>query len=613
MDTKFEKLLNSYNKDISGIKRKLLETTELSDFKDLLKTLDFEIDNKSDKFRWAQRYFLEIQEKMSWRTVAPGELKRMFRYNKETKRQDVIYDTPFYSSKDLTNHYRSGLGNRRKLNYKIPEGYDIASYNIQKINNKTFGAVQRDNSNVLWLDIDNRDDRKATRELMKFMREFNILPKNIFYAEQNVFTGGIHAFIGLSKIINNKDFYSRLENYCKSKGIHIECNFQNKVLRLPLSYEYVPFRLSARTTLNREFISPKYYINNLNDLYSTYVFEPADIKNFDFLLVDNYVPIIFEQQIKEDNKYNNYWNTKRCLFKRDTNNNLKSYHINPITKGNRFEQTKKLVPFLKSQGYSLYDTARIIKENNYDSKDLTIWSIEDVQKQISSFYNKCPDSKYKKIKSIDCPFISNELLLDDRIKSTITNPLFINLFANKLMNNYLTIRNNSHSFQKKMTENKLNILKKQLPYILTEVIAKMIYDIQTNKTFIKKELERINGFQLSDAFVKKLLEYVNNKLGLTGRISNWNIQFFKKALIKSLNLKEVLGDNVKRKWIKGSCISYCINTLKEIYSLVKELVVLNKSFNQFIYNISIGNHQENESLIQKNDYLMNYSTIPIPI
>lgn len=610
MSVQFEKLLIDFNKDIRDIKTDVCKTLCVEHYRELLKTLDFNINSNSDKFRWAQRYFNHESERMSWRTVAPGELKKTIRYNSKEQKAFVSYDTPYYSNKDLQNHFGSILGNRIKLKHEIPDGYEVASVNIQKVNNKTYGAVQNRNSDVLWLDIDNRNDHIAVEELKKFLNHFNISLKSIYYMEQNIFTGGIHAFVGLDTTVSDSSFYSDLELYLKRHNIHIECNFTNKVLRLPMSYEYMPIKITDNLKLGKEYIAKSNYPKTAKEVILNELFIPVHFEETFKRVLENDVEIVFETE--KVNKYENYWNTPRCLFKRDRNSNIKSLSILPITKGNRFEITKKLVPFLKSQGYSVEDTAKIIKEHNYDSKDLSEWTIEQVINNITSFYNKCPTSSYKKIKSNNCPFISNEKYLSDDMNSLLSNQMFMNILSVRLSTNYLTVRNKSNSHQKKMTDNKLSILKQQMPYILKEVIGKMIYDIQTNKTFIDNKLQHLNGFQISDTFVIRMLKDINNKLGLNGRLSNYNIQYFKKALIMTLGLKEVIT-NTKRKWVKGSCISYIIKSIKDVINLIKKLVIINNQITSFIYNISIGNNKEKESVYEKNDYLMNYSTIPIPI
>lgn len=610
MDTN-KTIFEQYNKDIFNIKKNLIKSMTSEIFYDIINSLEYNINNKSPDFRYGKRYYSPVEEIFKWNSTSPGETKKIFKYNKNLGKYTMDDDIPFVSKKDLTKHWRSVIGINRKLKYYVPDGYLQSSCNIQKANDKTFAFCQKRNSNVIWLDIDNRPNRKATKTLKKFMERFNINPENFFYIEQNLFSGGIHAYIALNKNITDEDFYSKLEKYCDSIGIHIECNFLNNILRLPLSFEYMPFRLTKQTNLDREFVSSKYYINDAKDLFPLDTFEYTDIKNFEFLLKNDFVPTISSN---EENKYENYWKTpSKPLFKRTIDNKIKSYRINPITRGNRFEQTKKIVPFLKSQGYSLYDTACIIKENNYDSKDLTNWSIKDIEENIESFYNKCPDSHYIKIKSKDCPFISNEKLVDDDDKRKLFNPLFINLLAIIFVNNYLKARNEAHSYQKHMSNKKISILKKQLPYILIEVFGKAIYDEITKKEFIDDELNYMNGFQISDKFVIKMIKYINKILGLDDNLANWNIQFFKKSLIETLQLFPINPFNYKRNWKKGSCISYILKNIKEKISSLINFVLSNNKNKQNIYNILIGKIKKNESEFINNDYILNYSSIPIPI
>lgn len=244
----------------------------------------------------------------------------------------------------------------------------------------------------------------------------------------------------------------------------------------------------------------------------------------------------------------------------------------------------KIVPYCKLQGMSLDETVNTIFDNNIDSKDLLKWSREKLKKNIEKFFNKCPEQAFTTIKNYNKSFISNLEKLPTITQDFLNNKTFNEWFTNRFIKFYMEERNkHNNSFNSFSTE-KIEILNKQIPYFLKEIIGKMFYEINTNKEFINEEFNAVLGFQISDTYLKALQEQSISDLGLSGALAKTSLQYLKKALIKALSLTEIKYKNRTRNWMLGSCKSFRIKNTNDLYNLLNHLFrscfnnIFNKEF-----------------------------------
>ena len=241
----------------------------------------------------------------------------------------------------------------------------------------------------------------------------------------------------------------------------------------------------------------------------------------------------------------------------------------------------KIIPYCKLQGMSLDETVNTIFDNNIDSKDLLKWSREKLKKNIEKFFNKCPEQAFTTIKNYNKSFISNLEKLPTITQDFLNNKTFNEWFTNRFIKFYMEERNkHNNSFNSFSTE-KIEILNKQIPYFLKEIIGKMFYEINANKEFINEEFNAVLGFQISDTYLKALQEQSISDLELSGALAKTSLQYLKKALIKALSLTEIKYKNRTRNWMLGSCKSFRIKNTNDLYNLLNHL--FRSCFNN-IYN-----------------------------
>jgi hypothetical protein len=622
-------ILKAYSKEICETKKEFVSQVNLSTYKYLVRLLGFEVYSKANDYKFGKKYFSDSENDFKWATTNPDKKLNITYWdskNHTTNSKEII---PWLRDDDYETHYKGACQKKTRYNISKKKGsvfyqkrevmdtFSEALININKISNKTFGCAQKEKSNILWLDIDNRNSFIATSVLQEALDALCLTKEDIMFMEQNIISGGLHVFIKFKNNISAEEF-KKLEEKLNSQLIRVECVFKNKVLRLPISYEYMPIKIDKDLNLNSEFISSDHYMKTESDLIQT-INKFSLSQPIDNIKITNYLNGKNEQSVKKEDKWKNYWSpsNRKVLFKRDVPEmNERKILFPSIKMGDRWNSTKKLVPLCKSMGLSLYDTAGKIKELNESSKDLMMWSQDDVAKNIKSFYNKCNGEITSTIKYNPDYFVSNEKYLDDYMLSIIDNDKIIDEIVNRLDYHYTTVRNKHSLVMKSLSDEKKAILKLQLPLMLKEICGKMIYDIKTNKSFIDKKYDKMIGFQLSDAHLIKIQDEVNVKLNLVDHpLAKTNIQYLKKSIILSLGLDEIQSNcKNKRNWIKGSCKSYNIKTMTDVYRLFQHLLNLIKSvlisFNQFIYNISIGVNDQNSL---DNSKIIDKPPIPIPI
>lgn len=561
-------------------------------FLSILNHLQYNLDFNTTNYKYGQRIFNNNLKDFSWITTNENKSFTISYYDKSSK-NEVVYDKKMlFTEKEFQEHFLGYNKSNRYISFAykafykedLKKQYDESLKNMYKIHKKTYGSTQSLNSDILWLDIDNRDDISAIETLGLFLDYFEIDIKELIYLEQNRFTGGIHTALKLPYKITNTDFYSNLEKALHIQGIDIECNFINNVLRFPLSYEYNPIIKDDKIFSFDEFIPESFYIKKLENFINTLSETKTCFSEKLIQFIEIYQPI---------DKKVNYWNIKRKLFQKSYKSKFKP-NFYKITEGNRYNVMSKLIPYAKALGYNKDQIIDIIYENNINSKDLSKWSKKRLENNISNFYNKSnleflTNNKHK-------GFISNEYLLDNRTKEFLTNPIFVEYFTNRFINEYLLERRKHNSNINKLSDMKINNLKQQLPLFLIEIFGSMYYQVKNEKHCIDESLKPYLGFQLSETHLKSIQDYINQVLDIDNELKNTSIQYLKKSLFKALSLKEIELKNHKRNWVNGSCKSYYIKSINDIYNCLNHLY--NSCFTNNINNIFLNK-------LNKKDLLLN--------
>ena len=601
METFFERFGNNFfNKEFSPFRSLVFTGCQTSHLSKLIKLLDYETIYGMPNYRLGFRYFDSLNMKFSWKTTNNGKMitkfwskedHQLLEYNKKMLFNDDIIKKHCFSH-DLTN---------RKIGfyYKIPEifredydEYNFSLINIYKMNNKIYGLSKKINSDIIWFDIDNHNPNDKNEAIEKFNKLLDILEikeEELYYIEGNYFTGGIHCAIKLPFKVGEK-YYEILENYLNENDINIECNFNNKILRLPCSYEYLPLKKGNIHNLNyfnKEDFEES-LLNVINNIKDTHINSSLLNK---ILKIEN--PRLYNQiksklnledlrkKIKlEDDKWKLYWTTPRNLFIKEFKNKeiSKIKELYKITKGNRWNTIGKLVPYMVLRGYDLSTVLQTLQELNIDSKDMK--NFDKLIPEITRFYNKC--KKNTQLKSIGTfsKYISNKDTLSDITLKFLDNDDFKRYITKKFIKNYIKVRNYKNNY---ISKEKYDILLKEIPYMIREVIGLIYYHIYHKKSFKKESMNKYIGFQLSYNTMIMIQDKCIEDLHLEENpLNKTSIQYLKKALLMTLDIEEISFS--KRNWIKGSCKSFKINSENDVRNMLLHLYnscfkdIVNKKF-----------------------------------
>lgn len=572
LSDKYFTSLDDFNKDLIAHKSNFFKDYQGFPFISLLNALSYNTDFNTKNYRWGKRYFNMDNKDFCWITSNENKKINKSFWNKDTFSYVSKEINAYFTDVNIKEHFLSCFKPHRKINffYKLSKNeqnelknYSTSLQNLYMVSDKTYGSSQQIGTDILLIDIDNYEDRHALETLNMFLDFVNLKINDLIFIEQNAFTGGIHTALKLPQVISNINFYPTLMKELQKNDIRIECNFINTILRFPLSFEYVAIQKDERILNYDEFIPTQFwentfadYLNNLNDNVCN-----SNYLNDLILKTHNLQPV---------NIWENYWKTKKNLFKKNQSIVFNN-EIYKIEKGKRYESMSKIIPYCKLQGMSLDETVNTIFDNNIDSKDLLKWSREKLKKNIEKFFNKCPEQAFTTIKNYNKSFISNLEKLPTITQDFLNNKTFNEWFTNRFIKFYMKERNkHNNSFNSFSTE-KIEILNKQIPYFLKEIIGKMFYEINTNKEFINEEFNVVLGFQISDTYLKALQEQSISDLGLSGALAKTSLQYLKKALIKALSLTEIKYKNRTRNWMLGSCKSFRIKNTNDLYNLLNHL------------------------------------------
>ena len=612
LNDKYFTSLDDFNKDLIAHKSNFYRDSQGFNFYEYLNFLSFNLDFNSKNYRWGKRYFNKELKDFCW--ITSNDKKQISKYSWDTnehcyKNKDI---NAYFTNDDIQSHFLSCFKSNRKIGFfyklSLQEKLELGNYstaleNMFKVSDKTFGSSQKIGSDILLIDIDNYEDRHSLETLSMLLDILKIKTSDLMFIEQNAFTGGIHTALRLPHPITNVDFYPLLMKKLQEEDVRIECNFINTILRFPLSFEYVAIKKDESIFNYDEFIPSSLwektfidYLNNLND----------NICNSDYL--NN---LIHETHMKEEtyDKWKNYWKIKKHLFKRTKEVKLKNYSIYNIERGKRYESMSKIVPYSKMIGHSLDETVDLIFEHNINSKDLAKWTKEKLKRNIEKFYNKCPDQVCSTIKASNISFVSNLKNLPSVTQQFLNNKEFGKWFTDRFIECYMKERNKHNNGFKSFSQEKLDILYRQIPYLLKEIIGKMFYDVNSDKEFINSSYNNLLGFQLSDSHLKAIQEQSIIDLGIDSPLAKTSLQYLKKALLSALKVKEIKYNNRKRNWMLGSCKSFNVKSMNDLYSLLNSLY--NRCFNKLYKNRNNFNSDIYNLLILYISLVENYDILDV--
>ena len=637
MKSFYERFGNFFNKEFSPFRSFVFTGCQISHLSSLIKALDYETYFHSENYRLGIRYFDSNNMKFNWKTTNKGKMLTKY-WDKNDWKYNEYEKSMYFTDKMIHDNCLSHTLKNRKASfyYKLPESikedwddYSNALINIYKMNNNIYGLSKKLWSNTIWFDIDNHnteENNQAIIKLKKLLEKLEISLNDLFYIEGNYFTGGIHCVIKLPYKVGSK-YYEILEKYLNDIGIEIECNFTNKVLRLPCSYEYLP--LKRENLLEKNYFTINDYENNIVN-----VIENLSNKTVDSPLLNNILSIEqpskyneLKSQLKlknirklykeKSNKWNGYWTNKRELFiKKESSkeiSNIKDFY--KLTNGNRFNTQKVLVPYMILRGLELNDVLNKLQELNIDSKDMK--NFNKLIPEITTYYNKCkenikviPKGKYSK-------YISNTSSLNDITLKFLDNEDFQKYLTDKFVRYYIQTRKYKNNY---ISKEKYNILLKEIPYMIREIIGLIYYHINNLKQFKKESMNKYIGFQLSYNTLNLIQEQCIKDLNLEDSpLNRTSLQYLKKALLKVLDIEEINFN--KRNWINGSCKSFKINSENDFRNMLIHLYnscfkdIVNKKFilsNNKLYILYIL-LIENYDIIQYDEVEFIKNHIPILI
>lgn len=573
LEDKYFRDLDNFNKVVVPHKLSFFQNIQGLSFFNFLSNLSYNLNYKSSNYRWGKRFFSQDYNDFKWITSTNKKITTSF-WNSSEHCYEQKEINAYFTEKILASHFLSCFLKNRKIKffYKLSDyeknelkNHDLALSNMYRVDGKTFGSTQQLNSDILLIDIDNYEERSAIETLSMFLDYVELNVSDLLYIEQNVFTGGIHTALKLPQKITNEEFYSSFMKHLKENDITIECNFINNILRFPLSFEYVAIKHNESILNYNEFIPSNLWEETFDSYLNNMNLNPCNSK-----VINEFIAKIHNNNLQE-NRYENYWKQKKHIILRNKKickSPTKKLDFYGIENGNRYDTMSKLIPYCKMHGLSLDETVETIFKQNISSKDLAKWSYDKLKNNIKKFYNNCSDEILSYNSTNE--FISNIQYLPKSTNDFLDNETFKKHITDRFIRYYIEERNKHNANIKNLSKEKTDILYKQIPYMIKEIIGKMIYDINNKKTFVRNNNIRL-GFQLSDAHLKAIQEQSIKDLGIDSPLAKTSIQYLKKAILKALSLQEIKYNNRKKNWMLGSCKSFEISSINDLYQLLEHL------------------------------------------
>ena len=596
------KNLVKIQKNIRPIKEGFIEESnfDVNQFRNFIKNLGYNIDIKEKNYKLGYKYYTS-DCRSAWNT-SNDEKKLLVNFNYEVA---LLYDEYLekhcchkFKYAHKKNTYYDALHN----NEDWVKGHTSAFLNIQQISNKCFGTTIKDNSNILWFDIDQHcdlfnKDEQAVNRFYKILDLLKIKFEDILYIEQNLINNGIHFMVKVPFRLSGDKFFKKIENKLKENNINnVDVNFHNRIMRFPLSFEYMPvksfnnnepiFYNSFEEVMNINFDKTSYS----DELY--YMFFENKRNAFDKI----------KQNRNETNK--KYWSKKNTIIATKFISPTLSDKIK-LKAHDRFNNMGKIISHYASLQYSDSQIADEILKRNESSRDLAKWSYNELINNIHPFAEKCRNNPTKFYYHSN-DLLSNQKFIPQSILECFDNKLFVKHITRLFMSYYQQERR-KHSSSFTFSDSKKKNLLKQIPFILKEVIGTYIYQYNNIddklSRYVNTNFKKFNGFQLSDTHFKHIISESTNLDLFDKKNSSLSVQYTKKAILKILCLNEI-NLNKKRNWCNGFCKSYQLTEtmmFKIVGNLFKAIcgndIITNKTYNN-IYRTCI--------LLKENQLVSNF-------
>lgn len=423
---------------------------------------------------------------------------------------------------------RIGLKKLPDINY--PDEFKKAfALNVRGCVN-TYGLRRRELTDIISIDID-----KAVADRMGLSSTFLVLEKinkilkvsynDYLYIEYNkLFDGGLHCFIQAPYELNSSEM-KRLENYVSGKlGEHIEIDFTNKILRLPMSYEYYPVILSKCSDLVKfvkvvDVIPEEYFYSSYEKAYKSVKKKPIKLDRCEFFKKHLYSAdqAVEEELKKKEIKRDKVIYVIRTKPQFDLERFKKEY---VMEKGTSWEETKKLVPYLSARGVSFDSLLSFMECVGKDTKRYSRLS-KSGKTSLKRFYEKCvktakANPTIYSTKDVN-GYFSNQSFLTDKEMKLFSSEHIGEYLYEKMINvvSALIDGNCNKSLMETCIalkkEKYKNELIEELPLFAIEYIGKYRWMKKNGVKSIYKDHPEYDGLQMPTELMEKISEFVIQK------------------------------------------------------------------------------------------------------
>ena len=602
-----QELIDRYNKTTVEYKKIFNQSFDVKTFCDDLDKLGFALDPNDKNFRYSKKFYdTKGYGNKGWHTSDSDGYLTIYKYSPKYGSYSVKEKADF-TEKDITQHVTANKIKKRKKStkkfwkealFKDRDDTKISFYNM----NHTFGACYKANNNVIWFDVDDHDNSGvADFKLIQLLDLLGVKDTDALMIEKSFFNGGYHIAFKVNFNITDNNFYKDLARELKNHIEGIDVNFSQTVLRLPLSYEYIPVHLDNYDKKYESFEEFHKSLNFdktidskfLNLIYETYslcenvnefcnVLNDLNKKSISKLTMADVVA-----NFKRQKKNLDFWDNPVEIIKPKEIQMSRTLINCEITAGNRYEMYKKLVPHcVNDLEYSLDETIDYIFNHNVSSKDIKLYGKDGIRRSISGYYQKCLSNKQKGLYGATTnisyqlnKFVDNEKYIPADLLEILNNPHFQKHITKKFKKLY-SLNRAKYDKSYIYSDIKSSNIAIQFPYILKQVIGSYYYqmkeiDDKFSRCINKKYLPYI-GFQLSDVHLSRIVNESKELNGVVGsnKYRSFQIQYLKKSLYQLLGLKSfnlITGvSNLNRNYHKGFCTSFIANLNNIFNFFIKE-------------------------------------------
>ena len=333
----------------------------------------------NDKFK--RIWVLDPNVKKYFETKKPVEI-----WNKYLNRHVSLYYN--IDAKRFFRSINCESINRVHTNFKHVVEKNVAVELNKK--EKNLSLYRKKNSRILAFDIDQHNNNDNAKEIVKkLLKMFG--KKSLILLEKSVINGGYHFYIQLNQPINDnqiKQLQKQLQNELIAENIEIKKS--TELIAIPGSFGY-------------RILYPSNWLNSLAQK--------------DRLQQDTNIPIILNGDAPLPLSISTF-------FRERSDQMIGRF---PMTRNNRINNYLKVIRYCVYNNISISQCVKIIKQNNYGSKDLESWSNDKLYSDVANAYLEW--NKIANRKRLDTKFQSN--LIDNHIIIEETTEKLLRLLSHK--------------------------------------------------------------------------------------------------------------------------------------------------------------------------------------